>query len=314
MMDDLAVILVSYNGVGWLRPCLTSLRAHAGECSIDVVVVSNSDDGTDQLVAREFPWARLVRCENRGFAHANNRGLATCNARYLLFLNVDTEILAGTFAELVAALDDRPEVGLAGVRQLGRDGAVTPSMRRFPNAARALGEALGSERLPIHPSWSGERVLDRSLYDGEHRCDWTSGSFLVARKRVIDTIGPMDERFFLYSEEPDLCLRARRGGWAVHHLPVMTILHHGGSGRADPTLAAQDAYSRTQFARKHFSRGHRFAYQGALGVGYALRAVAPGPSRAASRAALRTLVGIADPPFGQRRDVREIALDTVAQG
>jgi hypothetical protein len=79
-------------------------------------------------------------------------------------------------------------------------------------------------------------------------------------------------------------------------------------------LAAQDAYSRVQFARKHFSRGHRLAYQGALGVGYALRAAAPGPSRRASRAALRTLVGLADPPFGHPRDVRDLALDTVPLG
>src|SRR5262249_42690269 len=153
------------------------------------------------IVADGFPWVRLVRCENRGFAHANNQGLATCDARYMLFLNVDTEILEGTFAKLVAALDVRPRVGLAGVRQLGAHGEVAASMRRFPNAARALGEALGSERLPVRTSWSGERVLDRALYDTERRCDWTSGSFLVARRRVIDEVGPMDERFFLYSEE-----------------------------------------------------------------------------------------------------------------
>jgi GT2 family glycosyltransferase len=314
-MDDLAVILVSHHGAHWLRPCLTSLFAHAGECSLDVVVVNNAEDGSEQIVENEFPAVRLVRCENRGFAHANNQGLLTCDARYVLFLNVDTEILDGTLADLVAALDARPDVGVAGVRQVDEGGVLAPSMRRFPNAIRALGDALGAERLPVHATWSGERVLEPSLYDAECTCDWTSGSFLVARRNVLDEVGLMDERFFLYSEEPDLCLRARRRGWSTRHLPVMTILHRGGRGRMDATLAAQDAYSRLQFARKHFSTVHRTAYAVALGIGYGLRAVVPGRSRSerrgAARAALRVLVGATDPPFGQPRNPRPPSLGAV---
>jgi GT2 family glycosyltransferase len=314
-MDDLAVILVSHHGARWLEPCLTSLLAHRGDCAVDVVVVNNAEDGSAKIVADEFPSVRLIRCDNRGFAHANNQGLLTCNARYVLFLNVDTEILEGTLEELVAALDARPTVGLAGVRQLDAGGAVAPTMRRFPSAARALGDALGSERMPVHPSWSGERILDRSLYESEQACDWTSGSFLVARMGVIDDVGPMDDRFFLYSEEPDLCLRAKQRGWDVRHLPVMTIRHHGGNARVSPALAAQDAYSRVQYARKHFSSAHRAAYCAALGLGYALRASVPGRSRShrrqSSRAALRTLLGVGDPPFGQQRHRRSLLPDSV---
>lgn len=312
-MDDLAIILVSYNGAGWLRPCLMSVLARTGDCTVDIVVVNNADDGSEQIVADEFPSVRLIRCENRGFAHANNQGLLTCDARYVLFLNVDTEIREGTFEQLVAALDVRPTVGLAGVRQVDGNGVVAPTMRRFPSAPRALGDALGAERLPVRASWSGERELDLSLYETEQGCDWTSGSFLVARRDVLDTVGHMDERFFLYSEEPDLCLRAKKRGWEVRHLPVMTIVHHGGNGGTSPTLAAQDAYSRLQFARKHFSRLHRAAYAGALGVGYVLRGFVPGRSerRTAARAALRVLFHLSDPPFGQKRHQLDIPLDTV---
>ena len=254
---------------------------------------------------RRFPQSGLVRCENLGFAHANNQGLATCDARYYLFLNVDTRILAGTFEQLVRALDDRPEVGVAGVRQLNADGSVAPTMRRFPGALRALGDAIGLERLPVRSTWLGERDLAVGRYDEEQSCDWMSGSFLVARREVLLSVGLMDERFFLYSEEPDLCLRARQGGWEIRHLPLMTIVHHGGNGRTTPRLAAQDAFSRLQFARKHFSRGHQLAYAAALGLGYSLRALAPAGTpeskarQQAARAALRTLVGIAAPPFGR---------------
>ena len=211
---------------------------------------------------------RLIRCENRGFAHANNRALLVSTARYALFLNVDTEILEGTFEQLVRALDERPTVGLAGVRQVSPERMVAPTIRRFPNAIRSLGEALGSEHFPFRATWLGERELDLALHDREYSCDWTSGSFLIARREALQSAGVMDERFFLYSEEPDLGLRVKKAGWDVRHLPVMTVLHHAGRERADSKLAAQDAYSRIQFAEKHFSAPHRTAYKGALALGY----------------------------------------------
>ena len=83
-----------------------------------------------------------------GFAHANNRGAMTCNARYVLFLNPDTEIVEGTFGDLARTLDARPEVGMAGVKQLTGDGTLWPTIRYFPSISRALGDALASERWP----------------------------------------------------------------------------------------------------------------------------------------------------------------------
>ena len=300
-MHDLTIILVSHNGERWLRPCLESVFEHAGECEIDIVVVNNADDGTAEVV-RDFPHVRIIRCENRGFAHANNRALLTSTARYALFLNVDTEVLDGTFAELVEALDERPTVGLAGVRQLSPGGDVAPTIRRFPSAIRSLGEALGSEHFPFRAKWLGERELDLGMHERECSCDWTSGSFLVARREALQSAGLLDERFFLYSEEPDLGLRVKQAGWDVRHLPVMTVLHHAGREGTDPKLKSQDAYSRLQFAQKHFSPPHRAAYRGALALGNLLRAVAPGHARSeqrrAARAALRVLAGLDGPPFG----------------
>jgi GT2 family glycosyltransferase len=299
-MHDLAIIVVSTNEAHWLRGCLGSIFAHAGDCALDVVVADNSStDGTPDLVEREFPEARVVHCTNKGFAHANNRGLMTTNARYALFLNPDTEILEGTFEELVRALDERPSVGLAGVVQLTPEGDVYPTVRRFPNALRALGDAVGAERLPFGDGWLGERELRVERYQEELDCDWTSGSFMIARREALESAGFMDERFFIYSEEPDLCLRLKRAGWEVRHLPVMTIVHHAGKGGVRPRMAAQDAYARLQYARKHFAPLHRGAYATALGAGYVVRAVLPGERRAAARAALRTLVGIDPPPFGE---------------
>lgn len=302
-MHDLAIVFVSHGEVEWVRPCLTSVFRHAGDCTLDVVVVCNGDDGSAELVEREFSSARVIRCENRGFAHACNTGLRTCDARYALLQNVDTEVRSGTYTNLVAALDRRPAVGAAGVVQVGPSGAVLPTMRNFPSVRRALAETLGSERWPVRKVRIGERVLDTRMYERDQVCDWISGSFLALRGAALEEVGLLDERFFLYSEELDLCLRLKQAGWGVHHLPVMRIVHHANRGYLSSHLEAQGAYARLQFAEKHFSWPRRFAFDAALALGYVIRGVLPlGGSRAAARrraarASLRVILGIEAPPF-----------------
>src|SRR4051812_17771450 len=132
-MDDLAIITVSTNEAHWLRPCLTTVFERLGDLRADVVVVDNdSSDGTPDLVATEFPAARVVHSRNHGFPHASIRALMPGDAAYVLFLTPDTEIVEGTFEELVRAMDERPTVGLIGVRQLNGQGRLHPTIRRFP--------------------------------------------------------------------------------------------------------------------------------------------------------------------------------------
>jgi GT2 family glycosyltransferase len=300
---DLAVVVVSTNEVGWLRPCLSSVFEKAGPLSLDVVVVDNSStDGTREFVETTFPHARVVTSENHGFGHANNRGALTCNARYVLFLNPDTELVDGTLANLVAAMDARPTVGLAGVRQLTDDGALYPTIRYFPTFSRALGEALSSERWPVRPSWAGERELDPSVYDREVECDWTVGAFMLVRREALLGAGLLDERFFLQAEEPDLCRRIKTAGWSVRHLPVMTIIHRAGKAGWVPRMIAQSAFARRQYARKHFSALYADAFLAAASLNWLIRVVTS-LSRGddvqfeSSRRALRTLIGREGPPF-----------------
>lgn len=304
-MADLAIVIVSTNEAHWLERCLPTVFGHAGGASLDVIVVDNSStDGTRELVESRFPQARVVSSPNRGFAYGNNRGMERADARYVLLLNPDTEIAEGTFEDLIALLDARPQVGLAGVRQITADGTLWPTIRRFPSVARALGEAFLSERWPVRPTWAGERALDWDAYEREVECDWTSGSFMLARREALLSAGLLDERFFIYSEEPDLCLRIKRAGWQVRHLPQMTIVHHAGKGGVRPRMLAQDAYARKQYAHKHFTPGYRNLYLSALGVRHLIRALGAGIAadaalrREGARRALSTLAGRADPPFG----------------
>jgi N-acetylglucosaminyl-diphospho-decaprenol L-rhamnosyltransferase len=302
---DVSIVIVSTNEAHWLRACLSSVYAHAGSASLDVVVVDNeSTDGTGALVSEHFPQARVVRCPNRGFPHANNRALMTPVARYVLFLNPDTEIVEGDFGTLVEMLDERCDIGLVGVKQLDGEGRLSPTIRRFPNAARALGEALTSERWRRRPSWLGECELDLDRYDEERECDWTVGAYMLARREALFSAGFMDERFFLYSDEPDLCLRIRHAGWRIVHSPAMTIVHHAGKAGWKPKLLAQEVFARRLYAEKHFAAPHRALFLTALVARYGLRAVIANRSpegsarRTAARAAVLTLLNRATPPFG----------------
>jgi GT2 family glycosyltransferase len=310
-MRRLTVIVVSHNSAHWLGPCLESVSAAAGDgVRLDVIVVdSGSSDETPELVRARFPGVQLVSCPNHGFAHANNRGLeAADDPDWVLFLNPDTRILEGTFRDLLDHLDAQPSVGLVGVRQVGADERLEYSIRRFPTPLRSLMESLGSERWPLHASWLGERVTDPEEYLREADCDWTSGSFMLVRASALPAGPALDERFFLYCEEPDLCLELKRQGWRVRHVPLMTILHHGGGASDwDPRLKAQEAFARRQYTEKHFGSWERLAANAAYGLGLAIRGVLPGSSekarrrRRASRRMLSVLVGMSPPPFPTRR-------------
>ena len=217
---DLAVIVVSANSAHWLEPCLSSVYERSGGLGLDVVVVDNaSTDETQDLVRRRFPHARIVATRTR------HRALETVDAPYVLFLNPDTEILTGTLADVVEELAERPDVGLIGVSQVDAEGRRLPTIRYFPSVTRLVGDMLGLERVGRRPRWLGERELRAARYATETDCDWTSGSFMLARREALQSAGFMDERFFLFCEEPDLCLRMKQAGWRIRHLPSLTVLH-----------------------------------------------------------------------------------------
>ena len=222
---------------------------------------------------------------------------------WVLFLNPDTEILEGSFADLIDTLGSRSTVGLVGVRQVTADGQLFPTIRRFPNAIRSLFEALGSERFPVRASWLGERELDLRVYERDVACDWTSGSFMLVRWEALQSAGFMDERFFLYCEETDLCLRIKQAGWEIRHVPYLTILHHANKGAGTPGSKRRRRSPSVSTSTSTYRPSHQLAAKGALALGFALRfglgrKVDRG-AKESSRAALTTLLGLRPPPFGE---------------
>jgi GT2 family glycosyltransferase len=304
---DLSVIVVTHNGRVRALDTLRSALAAAGDVAVEWLVVDNgSSDGTPDAIAAELPEVELLRRPNRGFAAGNNVGLRRARGRYVLLLNPDVEVLSGRLDELVAAMDARPELGMASVVQRGTDGELQPSIRRFPSPLRDLGEALFAAYWPLLRSLQElETRADR--YRDERPAEWLVGAFLIARREAIRDVGPMDERFFLYSEEIDWCFRFWRAGWPIAHLPVMTVTHHAGK-RSRGDLMAQLSHSRLLFAGKHFGRLRAAGIRAALGLGHAIRILVFAPPALvrpalrervrAERAGLAVILGLAEPPLG----------------
>jgi GT2 family glycosyltransferase len=133
----------------------------------------------------------------------------------------------------------------------------------------------GSETLSRPSTCLGARVgLANASSIAEERevdCDWTSGSFMLARREAIESAGFLDERFFMYSEETDLCRRISSAGWKIRHLPWMTIRHYGAEVGVEPRIESLSAYNRIAYARKHFSPVHRALYFGTVLLRHSVR-------------------------------------------
>lgn len=217
-MPALSVIIVAWNSREPLGGCLDSIRAARPETPIEVIVVDNaSADGTPEFLRQEHPAVRLIaNRDNRGFAAACNQGASAARGDCLLFLNPDSRVHAGTLDSAAAFMSRHAAIGIMGCRTLHPDGSLQRTARTFPTPARICARVAGLGR--------GGRGRRR---DGA-RFDYVQGSFLVARRQDFIALGGFDERFFVYGEDVDLCLRARRSGVGVAYDEGTAVTHRGG--------------------------------------------------------------------------------------
>lgn len=229
----LLVSIVAYKAPELTIACLATIEPERASLpGLQVIVVDNaSPDGAAEPVERAIAerdwgdWARLVRApRNAGFAAGNNialRGMPH-DTEYVLLLNPDTLVRPGALRLLVDFLDAHPEVGIAGGRS--EDPDATPQMCcfRFPNP---ISEALDRLGLGLLDRVFKRRLVRLGIPEQPMPVDWVSGAFMLVRRAVIERIGLMDEGYFLYYEETDFTLRARRAGWPCWHVPQARIVH-----------------------------------------------------------------------------------------
>jgi len=294
----LSIVIVSFNTRELLRRCLASIvenphhlvigaptlearcpepHISSSECEshprlpLELIVVDNdSADGSPEMVEHCFPSVRLVRSgSNLGFARATNLGLKESKGDLILLLNPDTEVVGGALAQMVSFLENHPEVGVVGPSLIYPDGRPQHAAFRFPNLWMSFFDFFPLNHRLYDSSLNGRY---RSPRDGmPFPVDHPLGAAMMIRREALDEVGLLDESFFMYCEEIDWCLRARKLGWKVYQLPLARIIHHS----AQSTSQFRDAMlvelhrSRYRFFRKHYSPAFISAHRAITRLGLA---------------------------------------------
>ncbi|MBM65550.1 MAG: hypothetical protein CMH55_04870 [Myxococcales bacterium] len=230
---DLTVSIVSYCVAERMTSCLRAAAAAAPRHQLQVIVVDNaSTDESPKLLtsmATEMGFELILNDENLGFAAANNQALVQARGRYFMLLNPDTEVVGDGLSQLIDAMDADEGLGAIGPQLLDEHGTVTASCRRLPNLERSFWHLSYLDKLfPRLP-----RLRDYMMSDFDHcssrDVEQPQGAALLLRRSVIDQIGPLDERFFLYYEEVDWCARVAAAGHRIHFLATAQVRHAAGS-------------------------------------------------------------------------------------
>jgi hypothetical protein len=254
-----------------LYDCLDSLHRNVAGAPLRILVVDNqSQDGSPEMVQREFPDCELLLPEqNLGFAAGNNLGLRRLGLlagqsgsraavpEYVLLLNPDTIVHPGAIEALQDFLARHPRVALVGPRLLNPDGSLQPAAFRFPTLLMSLFEVFPpGEVLPgrLHHSWWHGRYPQEPAGSAPFPIDHPLGACMLVRSSVLRSLGGFDEGYFMYSEEIDWCYRIRQAGWAIWQVPAARVTHIGGAATSQfrRRMLLELHRSRLRFFQQHY--------------------------------------------------------------
>lgn len=225
MQSRVDVVIVHYNTAAMLRSCLEAVSAIGDGLLGRVVVVDNgSADPAVEQIKVAFPDVELI-CNRRnlGFAAACNKGIAAAESSYCLLLNPDAQIDERALKILLDRMTAHADAGVVAPRLINPDGSLQWSCRRYPTVPALLARGARLGALMKGPL---DNYLMRDWDHGEVRTvDWVTGACLLLRRAALDEVGPLDERFFLYCEDIDLCRRMQLAGWKVYYEPAAIVAH-----------------------------------------------------------------------------------------
>jgi GT2 family glycosyltransferase len=246
-----SILLVNYNGIDVVLDCLRSLQQHLHTVSYEVIVVdNNSQDGSPDLIAQQFPQVRLLRLpENLGFGAGNNAAAKIARGEFLLLLNTDTQLISDILPSLVGVMKERPEVGIVGPKLLNPDGSLQLSTA-WEIGIRGEYKTLQQHRQYASPK-SKAAIMQR--FEVAREVDVVVGAALFIRRAVFDQLNGFDEHFFMYCEESDLCQRAREWGWKVLYTPDVALIHVRGHSitKLSDRMAIEYRRSQLYYYQKH---------------------------------------------------------------
>lgn len=285
---DLSIIIVNWNTRDLLAGCLQSVYGERLSVNGDqipttdhrspftgyrspitetIVVDNASTDGSAAMVRERFPWVQLIENrQNVGFARANNQAICHSRGRYVLLLNSDTVVHAGALGRLVAFMEAQPQAGACGPRLLNGDGTLQPSAHPMLTPGREFWRLAFLERL-----WPRATYRQESWDTTTPRpVEVIKGACLLLRRAALDQVGLLDDRYFMYTEEVDLCYRLAQAGWGLWRLPQAVVTHFGeaSSKQVRAEMYLQLYRSKVQFYRKFGGRPRVARYKALVALAY----------------------------------------------
>ncbi|MGI5835782.1 MAG: glycosyltransferase family 2 protein [Chloroflexota bacterium] len=258
----LSVVIVNYNTRDLLQACLRSIEKSEEVPSMELFVVDNaSSDGSLDMVSEQFPWVRLIACEeNRGYAYANNLALRQCRGEYWLLLNPDTVLPPRALREMTEYMDSHPEAGVAGPKLVRQNGCLDLACRRgFPSPEVSFYRMLGLSKLFPKSRRFGRYNMTYLDPDQPAEVDSVVGAFMMVRAAAAKQVGLLDESFFMYGEDLDWAFRIKSVGWKVLYNPAVVVLHYKGASSRHSRKATIEFYRAMDiFYKKHYAKNTNF--------------------------------------------------------
>jgi N-acetylglucosaminyl-diphospho-decaprenol L-rhamnosyltransferase len=248
-----SIIILSWNTCSLLNECLNSIAKYTDGLNVETIIIDNgSIDKSQEMVKSEFPNVHLVQNkENVGFSRGNNQGVTISRGQYLLLLNSDAMLKPNTLQILVSFAQAQPKLGMVGARLINPDGSFQASYTNFPNLWQEflilsrLGRLFNGRWYPSH----GEE-----LKNGPKKVDYVEGACMLFKREAYLEVDGLDESYFMYAEDVDLCYKLKQKEWQVWYHPMAEVIHYGGaSSKNRRTKKEGDLYqSRVRFFYKYY--------------------------------------------------------------
>lgn len=267
MRPDISIVIVSWNTLSLLRDCLRSIYEETTKHSFEIFVVDNhSPDGSAEMVTHEFPEVKLIaNDQNKGFAPANNQALEQAEGTYVMLLNPDTLVKAGAIDKMIGYAEQHKDqkLGILTCKLLNGDGSLQRSVNRFYSFWRSFVENRFFASLFGKLGIRSNFFMSYWEHDTIREIDWAFGAVMLFHRDLMEEIGILDERFYIYAEEVDYYMRAKKAGYKSVFLPAIEIVHYGSSSARQRRSAMfiQNYKSFYLFLRKHYGRFSYWIYR-----------------------------------------------------
>jgi hypothetical protein len=256
---DLSIIIVNWNSKEYLIKCLVSIENEIKDLTKEIIIIdNNSSDDSVEMVKQSFPEVYLIlNKENQGFAKANNSGIRASKGKYICLINSDVIVLKECLPKLFAFMENHKNVGLITPKMLDSDGKTGQAMMLFPTLRNTLTRALALDSLFPKSHICSSFIMSSYDYNKTTAAEVLLGFFWMIRREAFEDVGLLDERFFIYAEDIDLCKRFYEKGWQNVYYAEAQVIHFGGaSSSLQPIrfylemLRANMSYFKKHFGRK----------------------------------------------------------------